>query len=253
MCDLKQCINGPTHNKGHTLDVIITRNSKLDLITNTNIHQYELSHHFLITFTYNLQPSTIKRKMISYRKLKNIDKEQFCNEIKDKLVVVNSNSFAEKVSNYNETLRSALNKIAPIKSKQVKIVPSAPWFDCEYESIRKLRRKAEKKYRKSKLDEDKKNQATIRKNAKALAVEKKKSYVVKRLNENKGNLYQIINQLLDVENDVILPHGQTEEILANDFHKFFTTKVEKIRCSILPKPIVTRTYSSCKVLLTKFQ
>ena len=40
---------------------------------------------------------------------------------------------------------------APLKTKQIKVVPNAPWFDCEYNALRILRRKAERKYKKTGL------------------------------------------------------------------------------------------------------
>ena len=47
--DLKQHIVDPTHVKGHTLDVVITR-SKESFIGDVGVTELDLSHHFLIHF-----------------------------------------------------------------------------------------------------------------------------------------------------------------------------------------------------------
>ena len=57
-----------------------------------------------------------------------------------------------KIDNYNYVLTEVVNKHAPIITKTIKVVPTAPWFDADYANLRKRRRKAEKKYRKSGLD-----------------------------------------------------------------------------------------------------
>ena len=44
---------------------------------------------------------------------------------------------------------------APLKKKKVKIIQSVPWFDSEYNNLRKLCRKTEKLNKRSKLSVDK--------------------------------------------------------------------------------------------------
>ena len=51
--NLQQHVNGPTHKKGHALDLIMTRISD-QLVTNIEIHDPLLSYHLAISFT--LQP-----------------------------------------------------------------------------------------------------------------------------------------------------------------------------------------------------
>ena len=58
-----------------------------------------------------------------------------------------SNNIQERMTNYNSLLSEIVDRHAPIKTKQVKIVPNAPWFDLQYKSLRQRRRKAEKKFK----------------------------------------------------------------------------------------------------------
>ena len=74
-----------------------------------------------------------------------------------------------------------------------------PWFDAEYEQLRKLRRKAEKKFRKTGLLEHKKDHDALPKQTTALAYVKKRNFYSEKLNEasNSKVLYSVVNRLLD--------------------------------------------------------
>ena len=61
------------------------------------------------------------------------------------------------VQKFTNRVTEVLDKYAPMKTRSVKIMVDAPWFDGEYERLRKMRRKAEKKFKKSGLFTDKEN------------------------------------------------------------------------------------------------
>ena len=63
-----------------------------------------------------------------------------------------THNLCEKITIYNTALAEVVNKPAPIFSKTITVAPDAPWFDAEYSNLRKLRRNAKKKFRKSYLD-----------------------------------------------------------------------------------------------------
>ena len=61
----------------------------------------------------------------------------------------------ELTSSYDHTLRSILDKHAPVQSgKALSVRPRIPWFDEELKELKIKRRKLERKMRKSKLDLD---------------------------------------------------------------------------------------------------
>ena len=84
---------------------------------------------------------------------------------------------------YNTALTRVVDKHAPLMTKMITVVPDAPWFDVEYANLRKLRRKAEKKYRKSHLEADKKAYKCLRKQAVNMAFDKKKKLVSDKLEQ----------------------------------------------------------------------
>ena len=59
-------------------------------------------------------------------------------------------TMGERISQYNSSIRELVEKYYPTKTKQIKVVPHAPWFDSEYKNLRALRRKAEKSSKKPK-------------------------------------------------------------------------------------------------------
>ena len=75
-------------------------------------------------------------------------------------------------------LTEIINKHALLKTKQIKVVPEAHWFDAEYVTLRKLRRKAEEKFKKTGLEVDKKLYITLRKQTTNVGLEKKTTRVI---------------------------------------------------------------------------
>ena len=111
-----------------------------------------------------------------------------------------------KVRSYNTALRQLVDEVAPVKSKVIKLVPNAPWFDEEYANIRKLRRKAEKRYRRTGLERHRVEYMVLKKDAIRSAFEKKKSFISRRLEEDSGkSLFKIVNELTDSKKETVLP------------------------------------------------
>ena len=223
--NINQLVDFSTHIQGHTLDIIATFGENP---VNIESNEYEISHHFLVDFCVAIVPETKQEKEISYRNLKGINYERFAEDVSEKLDISESLSFGDNINAYNEVLSELLNEHAPIKSRTIKIVPNAQWFDSEYENLRRLRRKAEKKYQKTKLVVDKENYINIRKQTTELAHKKKcKHYGDKLGGANNKILYSTINKLLDNEKEVILPDAKSDAELANSFLNYFTEKIEK--------------------------
>ena len=243
--NLKQHVIGPTHILGHTIDIVITRN---DLnIENIVITKYDLSHHFMIDFVFHAQAKEIFSKSLTYRNVKGVNSEMFCNEVTTGLSMLPyTTSMADKVSNYNEVMSDVVNKHAPVKTKTIKVVPQAPWFDAEYASLRRQRRKAEKKYRQTSQIDDKEEYITLRRQTTALSKTKKESYISDKLKSDKSskNLYTIVNNLLDNNNESLLPTSQSNYMLAENFSEYFSEKVKKIRASIKSFSPVTESKGS---------
>ena len=144
-------------------------------------------------------------------------------------------------------MKNVLDKHAPLKSKVIRIIPTVPWFDAEYASLRRQRRKAEKKFRRSKADIDKENYQAIRKQTTSLALEKKRLFMCEKLENNSNKLYSIVDKILDNTKETVLPKSESDQ-----FRTFFSKKINKIRSSIkndLGEPVgppASRSYGPIK-------
>ena len=58
---------------------------------------------------------------------------------------------------YDETLRDAMDKIAPMKSRTIVLRPDAPWYNEDITKQKRIRPRLERKWRSSKLESDKEN------------------------------------------------------------------------------------------------
>ena len=228
--NIAQHVDRPTHIQGHTLDIIATFGGK-PIISNIESNAYDVSHHSLVDFHVLIVPEAKHEKVITYRSLKQINSDRFSADVSGKLAI-SCQSFGDNVKKYNEVLSEILDEHAPVKTRTSKVVPHAPWFDTEYDNLRKQRRKAERQYKKSKRATDKEKYINLRKQTTKLAHKKKcKHYGEKLEGANTKILYSTINKLLDNDSEVILPDAKSDVELANSFQNYFTEKIEKIRAT----------------------
>ena len=178
--NLVQHVDFPTHREGHTLDLVLTRNS-IPKITNLMSNNVHLSDHYILLFDVEAEILKHEDKVITYRDLKAIDNIHFSEEVKQKLQVTTASSFGERISEYNKVMKELVDRFAPLKTKSIKIVSKAPWFDSEYVELRKRRRKAEKRYKSTKLEVDKKAFVDLRKQTTALAFQKKREHYASKI------------------------------------------------------------------------
>ena len=256
MFNMTQHIKKPTHNMGHTLDIVATFIDKPH-ISGIQVTDYEdVSNHYLVDFTVTCSPELREFKQIKYRNLGGIDPEVFSSEVVERWGGLNrSESFADNVSRYSGMLVEIMENKAPEKTKRIKIVPEAPWFDNEYKSARKLRRKAEKKYKKTRLLADNEQLKRLKKQTTDLAYSKKKQHYTKKLKEGNGRtLYKVVNKLLDNKQEKVLPTSNNDKELADTFVKFFTEKIVKLRAKFKEESKSEINYASKQAIrpLTEF-
>ena len=174
-------------------------------------------------------PNLKEEKEIIYRDIKSINTEDFEADI-DKIELSESLPFADNISLYNNALSEVLNKHAPVKKKIIKCLPESPWFDGDYVNLRRQRRKAEVKYKKTGYPEHKDDYINLRKECTNLAHRKKCEYYAEKLNTTDGKvLYSQINKLIDKKQESVLPDCTSDGELANSFLDFFSEKIKKIR------------------------
>lgn len=183
-------------------------------------------------------PEIKKYKTISYRNCKSINIENFNNDVSESLDI-STGTFGDRINNYTEVMTNTLNKHAPLKTKRIKLVPDAPWFDGEYAELRRQRRRAEKLYRRTGLLTDRKKYVDLRKQTTTLAYCKKRRFYDEKLDtSNNKVLFSVVNKLLDDKQDAVLPTATSDKDLADSFMNYFVNKIAKLR-SQFTKPAET--------------
>lgn len=139
---MTQYVGFPTHSKGHTLDLICCAG-----IIPSNIHSTELpvSDHKVVLFNATLTHRKLKvnRKM-TYRNIRHIKNEDFMELITSYPSPVATSMPSDLVGYYNDCLSTALDALAPIKTRSVSFAHTAPWYTPELRQLKAKGRRLER-------------------------------------------------------------------------------------------------------------
>ena len=230
--DLKQHIQVPTHIHGHTLDLLITRQSDKNTVTDVMVVD-GLSDHSAIICKLNLTKPPAAKSVIHTRNIKSINIVSFMEKITELSLLGNcSNSdVSESVECYNSLLRTVLDEYAPVKQRCVTVRPNTKWY-CQDIANKKLqRRKLERKWLKSGLESDRKKYQNQRQLVQLSVRAAKTSYnsmLVESCTSTR-QLFRVANVLLNRSKKSPLP---TYANLADRFNKFFVEKIQNVRSAL---------------------
>ena len=112
--NLDQLISVPTHVRGHTIDWLVT--NAPDLIANLTVEDKALSDHFLVSFVLKLSKPRNPRKIITSRKLKNINTGIFGS---DAAALLSQPGSADLCTHYTTCLKTLLDSHAPLITRTV--------------------------------------------------------------------------------------------------------------------------------------
>ena len=123
--NLKQHVATPTHSRGHTLDLIITR-SEENLVDGIVVRDPTLSDHFAVHCTLKLSKPRADQHEITYRKLRSIDMSALCKDLRDSTVLQeNITDLPMLVDKYETELTRMLDIHAPEKKRTITVRPAA--------------------------------------------------------------------------------------------------------------------------------
>ena len=233
---LSQHIDCPTHIDGGTLDHVITSFNLDARINNIDVKESgTLSDHFFVSFSISecTLPKPIRNdKILHYRNFRNIKVEDFKKDVQNS--VLNQpeqfTSLEEACVLYQETLTDLMDKHCSVLKKKIK-PRHHPWFDESLRSLRRKRRAAERKFRKSNTHEARMEYINLRKQFSKMEYGKKTSFHRKAFNDcssDSRKIFQKISELTGVENKH-LPEASNTQKLSEDFKGFFSDKVSQIR------------------------
>ena len=147
----------------------------------------DVSDHYSVHAKLVYQKPKPVKKSVSYRKIKQIDLSGFVEDIKNSGFQLNgTESIHLADEKYNEITADALNKHAPLKTLSIVLRPKKPWFSEEIRCEKRLRRKLEKKWRKSRLTIDLEIYKTQCNKVTHMCERAKSAYFMDLVEENKG-------------------------------------------------------------------
>ncbi|XP_068707911.1 uncharacterized protein [Montipora foliosa] len=232
---LKQHVLQPTHERGHTLDSIITRISD-NIIAGRPFTGELFSDHFPVFCQLKPERPLVTVKHLQFRKIKSIDRDQFSEAIcSSQLCLEPPDDLDTLVNCYNETLRSVLDIYTPVLTRDIIVRPRAPWFNEDIRKDKHTRRRAEKKWRTTRLPADLAAFKKERNRVVNLMNEARRVYYNQFIKDNSTDqrrLFMASKNLLNMQPDRSLPPHIDVSLLANDMGEFFITKIANIRSKL---------------------
>ena len=142
---------------------------------------------------------------------------------------------ASAISRYEQVLEDTLNQMAPIRSRLITIHNSSPWYSDEIAIAKRLRRKLERKWRRSRLEYDRLEYIQQCGIVNQLLRSSKEAYYSKFIEENSTDsrkLFKSVNMLLNRNLDACYPTTKSDTDLACAFADFFMQKIDRIRSEV---------------------
>lgn len=234
--NLKQHVTSPTHEKGHTLDLVITRDSE-DILRDLTVDSCLQSDHSLILFRSCIsrpRPQVVTRVC---RKTKSVTRDDLLHAIADTPIPLPGPEVDVEtlVQNYNTTLQQVLNDVAPEKEVRFVDKPKAPWYTEEQRQAKKELRSFERKMKANPLEINKQIYKAKRLEYNLQLEEAKSDYHRSRImNSDQKQLFSVIDEMVGEKkaSASILPDHDNPQILAQKFAEFFRDKILILRDSL---------------------
>src|SRR6476469_5797948 len=251
---LQQHVNFPTHNRGHHLDLLISRTPS-SIIDSVEWTIPFLSDHYAIQATLSVRtPSIPSRITKTFRSFCSIDTASFSNDI------LASNLYSSPPSNLNDyltlfcsTLTSVLDKHAPLKTISFFPRIHKPFITPSIRAAKTVRSKLETIYRRTRSPSELLNFKNQSRALSKLITSSRRSYfrnLIQTCSNKPRQLWSALNILLSRKSPASLPYSSSDSSLASSFSSFFQDKISKLVLAFSPslsQPSLTPTSGApCK-------
>ncbi|GFO02757.1 RNA-directed DNA polymerase from mobile element jockey [Plakobranchus ocellatus] len=220
---MNQLITVPTHRCGHTLDYLITSCSN-SLILDHQVFDKAISDHFLIIADIDISKPKQEKRTVTSRNLKQLD----TSVLKDMLKNCLSTTTVENADHLNQAMKTAIDHCAPVRTRTISARPISPWFSLEIKEAKRLRRQAERKWRKTKLQVHRDIFTHHGDRVYSIVEEKKKTYYVNQLQgvTSCKELFQVTDCIFGNEKTTALPCTGSDKELCHQFSTFLIKRLK---------------------------
>ena len=152
-------------------------------------------------------------------------------------VITKETDFEQCYTEFKQKVENVMDILAPEVTVKLSNKNDPKWFDQEFKKARALRRKLERKWRKSRSIEDHNRYIEQRNLCAKLSLTKQESYyssIIESSSNKQKSLFKVVNEVLDKKEDRILPAHNDPIKLANKFNLYYIDKIDKLRESIPP-------------------
>ena len=126
-------------------------------------------------------------------------------------------------------MKSTLDVHVPERTRQVVLRPCAPWYSTEIDVQKNIRRKLERKWRRTRLPADRERYVSQNNVVNDIIASAKHTFYSSVLQENSGLLFKTIEKLLQSNPVQRYPSGPNNCSLSESFIEYFGDKIVKIR------------------------
>ena len=192
-----------------------------------------MSDHAMIFVKINLPKPPAFKILQKRRKFGTLDHDTFGAELGNKLSDIHYDEDIDLfVKQIDDTMTAVLDKLAPVSTSSSRVRHRPRWYNSDVDDARRLRRRAERKWRKTKSEFDLVVYHERQDDVRSAVHCAKSDYLKQSFSSNsQKEIYRSINMLLN-RKDRVLPDTSSTTQLANAFCRFFTTKIKNIRCLI---------------------
>ena len=223
---VRHLISEPTHDAGHCLDTVIVRNDTT-IVSNTEVIDTGISDHRALIFSIRSPAPKLSQKTITMRDHNKCDITALKRDINS--IQIEETSVSTAVDSYNVQL--LMHKHVPTKTKSIIIRPNTKWYNSNIRKAKVIKRRLERRFRKSGLTSDK---LAYRKQCdyiNYLIKDAKIKFFSNKICETKNDkkkLFDIAKEILHYKSDPVYPDDIPPDSLPHDFAKYFADKIVKI-------------------------
>ena len=231
---LVQHVRQSTHEKGHILDLVITRSSD-DIVFSEPSPAELFSDHFSLSCSLCLSKPSLSSQVVSFRP-KAINLPLFLDDLSSSDLCSNPPEHLDDLlASYNTTLSTLYDHHAPLRTRTIITRRRVPWFTKGIKRAKQVRRNAERRWRRSNdLNDlaDLKHKRNVVTNL--MNQERREFYSdwVSQASQDQRSLFRKANSLLGLQQQQPLPPHSDIAVLSQELADFFVLKVKNIQSTI---------------------
>ena len=236
---LRQHVSSPTHRDGNVLDLMLTRDNdtpRAQLISDVAVQSVCFSDHHLVTCRLGVPPPpSAVTTSFTYRPLRRIDKQAFCQDILQSRLYGSPQSDADEYADlFDDEVTRVLDIHAPLRTGRRRCSGQHDTYFLSDEARQAKRRRLERRYRRSGLQSDKQAYNAACKASRDSIMTSRADHIKTQLEQASGDIratWRTAQTLLHSRQKVVHDDAECADLVGK-FSQFFVDKVRRIQDSI---------------------